>query len=104
LPWRTSRSLRCWTMMPKTVCAPLITALRDKASSTSALTTSTPSWARGWAEGAVGSRVTARSLYCLESSACSGLVVMTEPPYWPVAPKTTRSLLMFVWCGGLVAG
>ena len=84
------------TVTPKTVCAPFRAEEREDGESTSALMTSTPFLCKAWADGADGARVMARREYCFESSASLRTELMIEPPCWPVAPKTTRSLLMVV--------
>ncbi len=53
------------------------------------LTRETPLSARAAAEGLLGSLVIPRSWNCSASTGSFSTVVMTEPPWLPVAPKTT---------------
>lgn len=58
------------------------------------LTTSTPLSFKAWLAGFDGSRVIPLILNCWDKTGCSSTPLITEPPWLPVAPKTTRSLLM----------
>jgi hypothetical protein len=54
-------------------------------------TTSQPLLARAWEEGLEGSRVMARMANWEAALGSARMDLMTEPPWFPVAPKTTRS-------------
>lgn len=58
----------------------------------------TPLADRAWAAGFEMSRAMPRSSYSLDKTGSARTVLITEPPWAPVAPKTVKTLGMVMNC------